>query len=513
MNSDKIRLLSNEEINQIAAGEVILGPQYAVKELIENAIDAGARNIRIELKEGGKKLIRVRDDGIGMSRDDLLLSVKRHSTSKFTSLENIIHLGFRGEGLFSLAQVGDLTISSNGYCLRGGKIEPCLKTKFTRVELANIFEKIPARKAFLQSSSGTLRAILALIFPYTIFYDNIKFTVHNNGRWKKIGPSLDSQMKILHFLGKHRTVDGLNSLVNCQGHIILNDEYPSMIFVNGRPITDRALANVIRRTYALLIGRENCSFILRIGCDPRYLDVNVHPTKEQIRFRDIDIKAIVKDAILEGCTSGEQYLNKPTNPHFLRDSVQQRQKVLLKTGVQSKISPSELKVFFTLYNRYVFLVFANRMVVIDQHAAHERLLAHKIMGSKIIMNVLLEPFFVTVGTKPLEHLKPLIKFRRVNSGIMVEAMAEFLTEDKLREILRTPDSFTRKHLLSFAHKYGCNKAIRTGYEISRGEAIDLFEKIQECPQGHQCNHGRPTWLVFDKKYLDKIFGRTGAHCH
>jgi DNA mismatch repair protein MutL len=512
MNSEKIRLLSSDEINQIAAGEVILGPQNAVKELLENAIDAGAKNIFIELKNGGQTLIRVRDDGIGMSREDLLLCTKRHSTSKFTGLDSINHLGFRGEGLFSLAQVGDLTISSRGLLWRAGKIKPCLETKFTRVELANIFQNIPARKAFLKSPSGTLRAILSLVFPYTVFYENIKFTVHNNGRWKKIGPSLDSQMKISHFLREHRTTDGLHNIVTCQGHIILNDEYPSMIFVNGRPIIDRALGQVIRNTYGALVGRSHCSFILRIGCDVAYLDVNIHPTKEQVRFRNIDIKSIVKTAIIEGCTNGGQYLNKPTNPHFLRDSGQTKQKIFLNTGVQSKITSENLKLFYTLYDRYIFLVFTDKVVVIDQHAAHERLLANRVMEGRIIMNILIEPIFITFGTKSLEHLKYLIKFRRVNRGIMVEAMADFLTEETLREILHM-DCPERKHLLSFAHKYGCNKSIRTGYKISTQEALDLFKQIQECPQGHQCNHGRPTWLVFNKKYLDKIFGRTGVHCH
>jgi DNA mismatch repair protein MutL len=304
----RVRRLSDDLINQIAAGEVVERPASAVKELVENAIDAGARSIEIILEDGGKKLIEVIDDGCGMSGDDARLAIERHATSKiscFEDLQSVATLGFRGEALPSIASVSRfaLVTSTGG---TGTEIEiepgcepvirPAARTRGTTVRVAHLFENVPARKKFLKSANGEFRAVVSVVTSYALPAPARAFRLWHNGRMVlDLPPERDSRDRVLQILGDELASDlwevaGEAEMCSVGGFVSRSTRFGSrrnqFFFVNGRVVKDRVLTHAVNRAVESFDADGQPAIVLFIDIDPAQLDVNVHPAKTEVRFRD-----------------------------------------------------------------------------------------------------------------------------------------------------------------------------------------------------------------------------------
>ncbi len=301
-----IKELPDILISQIAAGEVIERPASVVKELVENAIDAGAQRIEVRLEGGGVKKIMIIDDGCGIQKDELPLAVKRHATSKVRSLmdlESVASMGFRGEALASIASVADLRITSrtenadSAWSIFQGKIEPAAGTQGTRIEVSDLFYKTPARRKFLKAETTELARCMDCIERLAVSHPEIEFVVVSSGRTLLSLPKSDAEQRMLRMLSKdfvqgHRGVSAETSSVRLYGWVGLptiakNKTEDQYFFVNGRFVKDKVLNHAVRQAYQdVLHGHSQPLYCLFLDIDPRLVDVNVHPAKSEVRFRE-----------------------------------------------------------------------------------------------------------------------------------------------------------------------------------------------------------------------------------
>lgn len=301
-----IKELPDILISQIAAGEVIERPASVVKELVENAIDAGAQRIEIRLEGGGIKKIMIIDDGCGIEKDELPLAVKRHATSKVRSLmdlESVSSMGFRGEALASIASVSDLRITSrteladSAWSIFQGEIEPAAGTRGTRIEVSDLFYKTPARRKFLKAETTELARCMDCIERLAISHPEIEFVVVSSGRTLLSLPKSDAEQRMLRMLSKdfvqeHRGVSAETPSVRLYGWVGLptiakNRTEDQYFFVNGRFVKDKVLTHAVRQAYQdVLHGHSQPLYCLFLDIDPRLVDVNVHPAKSEVRFRE-----------------------------------------------------------------------------------------------------------------------------------------------------------------------------------------------------------------------------------
>lgn len=598
-----IRQLDEAAINRIAAGEVVERPASAVKELVENAIDAGATRIEIALADGGKTLIRVTDDGCGMGPDELPLALSRHATSKIDGkdLLNINSFGFRGEALPSLGAVGRLTITSRArgaeaaqIRVAGGamdQVRPAALSAGTVVELRDLFYATPARLKFLRSDRAETQAIadvvkrLAMAEPFTTF---ILRDVSGGGEGRvTFRADAESGSLFNALYGRLRTVLGRDFAENAlaldterEGHHLTGyaalptysrgSAVQQFLFVNGRPVRDKLLVGALRGAYADFLSRDrHPAACLFVDCDPHLVDVNVHPAKSEVRFRN---PGTVRGLIVSGlrhalAEAGHRasttvasatlgaFRPEPSQPRIyqmdrpspgpLRASYQAQAPGFseIAQDFSAKVEPvvdtPDLQPLENLplgaaraqvHENYIIAQTETGMVIVDQHAAHERLVYEKLKTQMaengVAAQALLIPEIVELSEGDaaalLEIADDLARLGltiepfgvgavcvRETPAILGEINAEAMLRDILDELADLgQSSAVRDRIEAILSRVACHGSIRSGRRMRADEMNALLREMEATPHSGQCNHGRPTYVELRLSDIEKLFGRS-----
>ncbi|MEO0070924.1 MAG: DNA mismatch repair endonuclease MutL [candidate division WOR-3 bacterium] len=528
-----VKLLPEEVVRRIAAGEVILRPASVVKELIENSLDAGAKRIKVEVKSGGKNLIRVTDDGCGMDRDDVLLAVSRYATSKLTSVEDLSKIqtyGFRGEALAAIAAVSRMSIETNtdeglpGIRLEveGGEIKEIAETaraKGTTVTVRMLFFNLPVRRGFLKSEGYELRLALEVFRNYCIAFPGVGFEFISNERsLVKLYP-VEKVRDRLYALFEKKMVEGMvevkidNPLIGLYGFFTAPSQVKGVaevqaIFFNQRPVRSQVVNRAVYDGYGPMPTGSQPNFILFLQTDPSRLDVNVHPTKQEVRFAD---ERFLFDFVAEAVRKG---LGIEKRSEWSETG-------LLQSGmiIEEESGPSD---FWQLHNSYIFAEVASGYVIVDQHAAHERILFEELLSSeKIKPQGLLFPFTLELKADEFEAYERISeKLQRMGletklfSGntVVVETIPSgaFLGKDELREFFAELPKISSAQVQLFeelAKLIACKGAVKAGQRLSREEMASLINRLFACREPYFCPHGRPVIIKITFEDLARRFGR------
>ncbi len=449
----KVQILSEDIIKRISAGEVIERPASIVKELLENSLDAKADSMEIYIQKAGKKLIKIKDSGVGIEYDDIEKIFYRHATSKISSigdLDSISSLGFRGEALYSIAAISDIIVSSRTQTsqtgweihIRGGEkigLKPVSMLLGTSIEVREIFFNTPARRKFLKSDTSEMQQILNIIIPYTIIYHNCRFLLnHNNRIIFDLSPAeniLDRIEKILNINKEHLIVinkeipDEKVSLRLILGDVNIQRVRKDMqfIFINGRPVQNRGINTVVNLVYKEFFPPEVYPFfIIDMKVPVEDIDVNVHPTKREVKINnEFNLTLLLRSLCTETLVSygkakniefSSQILQKPSQFFTLQDKAKQQSDFLFTT--QQKLSPAENKpgetVSSTLLskltnaqyigsflNKYIIFDSGDSILFIDQHSAHERITFERykkeMETGQVEVQTLLIPFLIKLS--------------------------------------------------------------------------------------------------------------------
>jgi len=611
-----IRILPDTLVNQIAAGEVIERPASVVKELVENAIDAGASSIEITLVDGGKSLIAVADNGKGMAREDLELAVERHATSKLPDddLFHIGYLGFRGEALPSIASVARLSVTSrsrqaeNGWRMEvnGGVKQspvPAASAAGTRVEVRDLFYAAPARLKFLKTAAGEVTQCVDIVNRIALANPQISFYLID-GQKKKIslnacqGELFDARLKRLSdVMGREFGENSL--LINAERDHLRISGYVSLptynkanslsqyLFVNNRPVRDKLLLGAVKGAYqgVLEIGRYPlCALFFDV--DPDYVDVNVHPTKAEVRFFDgAAVRGLLVSAIRNALTAGSRQTAAPANlESFLQDSLEnasltapllmsddKEEAAFLNDCHQPAPSafrrtlpplPSrprtaalpELERKFSVraeeddnsryadadgvlgqakaqfHNTYIISQTEDSIVLIDQHAAHERIVMEKMKkalneGRKPATQMLLIPEIVELDAcdkqrllenaenldqlgLSVEEFGPSAVIVREIPALIKDCDTQKLVHDLAEQIAEWGSDFALTEKLNhIVATMACHGSVRAGRSLNLAEMNHLLREMEQTPNSGQYNHGRPTYIELKLKDIDKLFHR------
>lgn len=595
-----IRQLDEAAINRIAAGEVVERPASAVKELVENAIDAGARRIVVEVAHGGKTLIRVTDDGCGMEADDLPLALSRHATSKIdgTDLLNIHSFGFRGEALPSLGSVGRLSITSRasdaGHMIRvtGGAheaVKPAALNRGTVVELRDLFFATPARLKFLRTDRAEMQAISDVVKRLAMAEPSIGFTLKDVTEVERVTFRVDPESgdlfdalrgRLTAIMGREFTDNALAINAEREGlHLTGYAALPTysrgsavaqFLFVNGRPVRDKLLIGALRAAYMDVLSRDrHPAAVLFIGCPSERVDVNVHPAKSEVRFREPAAarslivtglrhalaeaghraSSTVADATLQAFQTAPQA--PPAEPLssprvYQMDRAGQQRGFAPIRGMEeaapSWSAPSARvdeavidsdgplgAARAQVHENYIIAQTPGGIVLVDQHAAHERLVYERLKTQMaengVARQALLIPEIITLGTdadRLLDHAAELERFGlviepfgpgtiavRETPAILGEINAEAMVRDILDELADLGDSQTvQARVEAVLSRVACHGSIRSGRQMRADEMNALLREMEATPLSGQCNHGRPTYVELKLADIERLFGRT-----
>jgi len=580
----RIRILDPQVAAKIAAGEVISRPAAAVKELVENALDAGARTIAVAVEEGGRKLIRVVDDGGGMTPAEVPLSLKHHATSKLqaeTDLLSIITLGFRGEALPSIAAVSRLTLIScppgaqAGYRLvaQAGEIlsaSPWAAPPGTQVEVADLFFNTPARQKFLKSPAAEQAQILEVLRHLALGYPQVHFTLSTPARTLLAAPAATSLTERVAAVLNPELAAHMLPLSLAQGAwlvtgLVTEPDFTlastrfQVFLVNGRVVADRILGAVLREVYAGLLPRgRHPGAVVNLSLPPEALDVNVHPAKTEIRFQEPGkVYPLLLSALRQGL--GPLYGESPRyrvtwQPEAPPRVAESRWGELFSRGAagpapagplswSSPASPlapgplahpgprgwrfQDLTVLGTLAQTYILAQSPDGLILIDQHAAHERVLyeALKARGSAAAQQTLLFPRVVEVNPTQAdwvrEHLEELAQagLRLEPFGgasFIITAVPACLANADLEavvaeavEALAPLKSFTRPQEVKeqALQVMACRGAVKAGETLAPEAIHALLVQLDESPVSSHCPHGRPLWRLLSYPDIRQSFGR------
>ena len=579
----KINLLPPEIINEIAAGEVIERPVAVVKELIENAIDARASKIKISIEEGGISKIIVSDNGIGIEQKYIETAVGRHTTSKLNmcTLNNIITLGFRGEALHSISNASEFTMisrtkdSTEAYELKVifGKplsIKPSKGNLGTFIKIENIFRNLPVRKKFLKSENSESLAIRNFIKKISLAYPHISFILIEDKKAKLevIGRINNEKLKkrVLEIYGKDFYKSSLYIEKKFENfNIKMFVSIPTFnksnwnlttIIINGRIIKDKLLLGVFKAAYSgLLAGNRFPIVLLYLNIDSNNLDINVHPTKSEVRIlnRNIINSSIIKiirkklqDTGLRFSVEAEKYLISKMNPNlqvnFNENLINKKENLFQYEKIEknnnnvvnkvNKIQTNTNQLGYAkaqINNMFIVSQTEDSLILIDQHAAHERIVLENLKKNykkrKILKQVLLLPEVVNIE----EGKQLLLKNKKAiselgfefddygeNSIIVREIPAilgkiniNSLFEDLKEQInvlgeINPEDSGIERILSSIA----CHNSVRAGKKLNIEEMNSILRLMEKTPNASQCNHGRPTFVELRLKDVEALFGRT-----
>ena len=597
-----IRLLDEAAINRIAAGEVVERPASAVKELVENALDAGARRITVDYAAGGKVLIRVTDDGCGMTPEDLPLAVARHATSKIdgSDLLNIRSFGFRGEALASLGSVGRLVLTSRvaggegaALAVTGGRIgavKPAGAAQGTVVELRDLFYATPARLKFLRTDRAEAGAIADVVRRLAMAEPHVGFSLNEveDGTGPRSILRLDPEngdffdalhRRLTRLLGAEFTANALRIDVEREGlHLSGYAALPTysrgssvqqFLFVNGRPVLDRMLLGALRVAYLDVLSRDRYpAAVLNLTCDPERVDVNVHPAKSEVRFREPDAarsliitglrtalsgaghraSSTVADATLAALRpeSGRvevpfagqpriYQMDRPSGSSLSRAFSLQAPQGFAEAPT-ARIEAAEPDENFPLgaaraqvHENYIIAQTATGMVIVDQHAAHERLVYEKLKqqmdATGVKAQALLIPEIVELSAmdaaRILDAAEDLATLGltvepfggsavavRETPAILGNVSAAALLRDVLDELADQGDAPSlRAKLDAILSRMACHGSIRSGRQMRAEEMNALLREMEATPLSGQCNHGRPTYVELKLSDIERLFGR------
>lgn len=530
-----VRLLAADTVQRIAAGEVIVRPAAVVKELVENALDAGANCVKVELREGGKNLIRVSDDGTGMSRDDVRLAVCHHATSKIESVDDlrrITSFGFRGEALASIAAVSSLVIETNtdpdrpGTRLEveGGEVRDVreiARCRGTTVSVRALFHNLPVRRSFLKSDSYEMRLVLETVRAYAIAFPGVAFELTANGRPVLTLAAAEAiRERLLAIFGK-RVVESLQELRAGDADLSLTGclSAPTQVkgfydiqalFFNRRPVRNGAVVRAVYQGYGPMLAGGSPNFVLFLETDPARLDVNVHPTKQEVRFAD---ERLLFDFVAEAVRTGLG-IARPEEPGGVAFEMMR--------GFEP--ADAAASGFWQLHNSYVLAQVASGYVIVDQHAAHERVIFEELVEGKRSSppQGLLFPITVELNADEFEaysrvadRLATMGIETKVFSGrtVVVETIpaGSFMGRDEIRELfaeLAQVDSGQAVVEAGVARLIACKAAVKAGQRLAPAEMESLLNRLFACREPYFCPHGRPVVLKITLEDLERKFGRT-----
>ena len=564
---NKIHLLSNEVVNKIAAGEVVERPGSVIKELVENSIDAQAKHITIEFEASGKKLIRVTDDGCGMSPEDTEMSVKRHTTSKIKDFPDLLKLstmGFRGEALSSIAAVSKLDIvtriedSQTGWDINvsGGKLvnkREIGAPKGTTIEVKDIFFNTPARRKFLKSDQAERVNILHIIEELALSNPEIGFTVKSDKKTiinaPAVSPSASNHKeRIIDIMG-NEVYNGTIYFEKEQGDFKITgfisriensrlNKKMQYFFINRRPVTSRILSQALYDAYraSLPVNRHPMAMIF-IQTNPEDVDVNVHPTKRLVKFSyEKGIYELLNQTIRERLvkqTSPIFHLSESKTTTYIEQTTLQlsRETETMEHPLPILSTPS--RIIGHLYNTYIILETPDGLTIMDQHAANERVLYEKFMKqSKPDIKPMAQNLIVPLTWETSPHETQLLKSHLEQlhrAGFVIEEFGKntFIFKSYpivFGEIKQVKDfinnfisalmnDFTDSSLKILAVeekivRSACRAAVKAKDHLSNNEISQLLNDLKRCSQPLCCPHGRPTTIHITTEELTKKFGRT-----
>jgi DNA mismatch repair protein MutL len=594
----RIRKLSEGTVNRIAAGEVVERPAAAIKELVENAVDAGAGRIAIATSNGGADLLLVEDDGIGMSATELALAIERHATSKLPvdkgedDLSRILTRGFRGEALPSIGAVARLSIASRtadgeGAEIKvdGGLVSGPSPAGFlargqhgTRAEVRELFYATPARLKFLKSARSEDLAIVDMVKRLAMARPDIGFTLAMDGRLSLDLPAAGDVVEgRLHRLAKIMgrefgdnavPIEAEREGVTLSGYAGLPtynraNAMMQFLFVNGRPVRDRLLVGAVRGAYADFLARDrHPALALFVTCDPAFVDVNVHPAKTEVRFRDAGlvrglIVGALKRALAAAGHRASTTVAGATLAAFAREpSHFQSPNIFSAMGSApaareaapaygAAVPPSARMeealgaapaadyplgvARAQLHETYVVAQTADGIVIVDQHAAHERLVYEKMKAALADGGIARQPLLIpeVVDLDPSEVARVTARAGELAElGLVIEAFGpdavavrevpamlgkldvKGLVRDLADEIAETGNALALKEKLEeVAGTLACHMSVRAGRRLNAEEMNQLLREMEATPHSGQCNHGRPTYVELKLSDIEKLFGR------
>ena len=607
-----VRRLEPVLIDQIAAGEVVERPASAVKELVENALDAGATAIEVVIEGGGRRLIRVTDNGMGMSAEDLALAVERHATSKLptSDLFSIHSLGFRGEALPSIGAIARLSITTrrrdaaNGWQIvvdggQKGEVRPTAANPGTRIEVTDLFSATPARLKFLKTDRAEAQAVVEAVKRLAMAHPHVRFTVAGEHLTTVDLPAEGEDDEALlrrlsrllgpEFHANAIPIDATREGVTLGGYAGLPTFHRGTAahihaIVNGRPVRDKLIFGAVRAGYRDVLPADRHPAIgLVVSCDPRLVDVNVHPAKTEVRFRDPGLVrglivgalpealaragpraastggdrtlAALRPAALPPGAAARQLAQVPQRATFSRDFTPRAamtgwQAPLTGFGEPTNLAPPPLSADASadaappleadldqplgaaraqIHENYIIAQTREGLVIVDQHAAHERLVYERMKreraASGIARQLLLIPEVVELDSGAVERLdaqaETLASLGLVLEGFGPDAVAvrempaALAGGDIRRLVMDVADALTEwggaraleerlDHVLA---TMACHGSVRSGRRLRPEEMNALLREMEVTPLSGQCNHGRPTYVALKLTDIERLFGR------
>jgi DNA mismatch repair protein MutL len=573
-----INILEDSLIDKIAAGEVVENPSSVVKELVENSIDANANSIEIEINDGGKSLIKIKDNGNGMNKTDAQLCIKRHATSKINNDKDLFAirtLGFRGEALASISAVSKFTIitkQKNNISGTEIKIDKSniqvneVGTDFgTIIKIKDLFYNVPARKKFLKSNEFEINKIIDIIIRYALAYPNISFKLNSNNKIilnsLKTKDSINTIQSIYgnEFAKNMIYLEYNNEIIKIKGFIgkpciARNDKIRQTIFINGRYVKSKEISDAVKDGYhsLLFLDREPV-FILDLKVDEKKVDVNVHPRKEIVKIDNIKeiqeiITSCIKDKLRNTNLIVESDLNssnakaqhkysiekeKQTNLIF-KDEIEDK---IFETGkIYDNITPKinintmnigEFKIFGQINKTYILAENAEGLLIIDQHAAEERINYEKLLEqmkeNAIKKQALVKPIIIEMSASEFTMINQFVE--QLNKAgyeieeygqnniivrtipFIFERASKILIEELIEELKEISCKKIEQEIEERIIRFSCRMSIKGGEEMNMKQIEDLIKKLDKCEIPWTCPHGRPTIIKLSISDIEKKFKR------
>ena len=563
---NKVIKLNDNLINQIAAGEVVDNPASVIKELIENSIDANSKNIKIYIEQGGKKSILLVDDGDGMHKEDLVNAFERFATSKIENendLENINTLGFRGEALPSISSVSQIIIksknnSNTGHLLEinGGKIsdsKPDSISSGTTIHVKNLFYNVPARLKFLKNDTKEYQKILILFKVFSLSNPEISFSLYNNKKEIYNLPPSDLRSRIINIYG----VEYKGSLIEVDfeqdnfkitgfiGNLSLvkkrrGNQYS---FINRRYIINPLINQTVYNSYDSLIDRGEFPFyLLNIKVENSFIDINVHPKKTEIKFKnEMQIQHIVKKSVVKSLKNKLKVI-----PNLYRPTENYNSQIIdfpfnESNNINSDISKEKVDKMFIddtinilndikvwqIHNKYILTEISSGLIIIDQHVAHERILYEmakkSLEGDGLNSQKIMFPITLNYSPEDFNNLLDILPYLNKigfdirefgDHAVIIEGSPPELSNGKEKEVINDIlDNFIEHKQLNssfidyMAATYSCKAAIKAGDKLDETECINLIDKLFSTQHPYYCPHGRPIIINLTINDLDKRFER------
>ncbi len=557
----KIKILDDETVKLIAAGEVVERPASVVKELIENSLDAGAKKIDVSIKNGGKTLISVKDNGTGMSKEDALLSIEKHATSKISGKEDLNRIrtyGFRGEALYSISSVskfeiltGQGDVSTYIYCEANKimKIEERGPMKGTLINVMDLFFNLPARRKFMKSDMNEFQAIEEIFINYLFAREDVSFTLTHNGRQIFNIPVVNSLIDRFTYVyspelaKKMLNIENKNNNAEIRG-IISKPELTRKskdhiyIYVNDRPVKSPEIVESIISAYGSLLFRDSFPIaIIKIYLDPQFIDVNVHPAKIFVKFsNENELLNLVKESIqkaLKNVNLIPDIVSEFPALEKIDKMLDLEKQITFETEkgiIQKKIDENlpdlgSLKIVGQILDTYIIVDTGNGMLIVDQHAAHERIRTEKLeddINRKSIQNLIdpitikLEPWQIEILREEKDIFSSLnfqfdifqnhVVLRTVPSFFKINEIVDAFIEG-LNELGKNRTKGIEERKRETIATMACKGAIKANQKLSEKDMKILLYDLMKCRNPYTCPHGRPTMIKIGKEELEKMFKR------